>query len=184
MLLDWIKTRIQLVAVGGLAAVAIVAALGMTWKAVQFRSERNAARDVAQTLTIWADRACEAVSVPFRPKGAKTVDLWGGACLDAIRTIRGERDAYAEASAQAALDAIAEQQTKMAADQARARKAEAARRAARRNMEAQDARITDDNTGPEWFAALNELGGLLRPTLNAPAEAPRGGPADQGNTPV
>ena len=167
----------------GLVALAMIGStLFLAHELGKTRVQRDAAREVAKTLTIWADRTCEAVGVAFRPDGEKNAGKWGGACLDAIRSIRAERDAMKEASAQAALDAIAEQQRKTAADALAARKADAARRRARQTMETANARITGDDVGPEWWTALNELGRLLRPSRSAdPAETYGDRPAGEGD---
>jgi hypothetical protein len=159
----------------GLVALAMIgSAFFLAHELGKTRVERDAAREVAKKLTIWADRTCEAVSVAFRPDGETDVDKWGQGCLAAVRSIRGQRDAMKEASEQAALDAIAEQQRKTSADVLAARKADATRRTAIRHMEAANAQVSNDEVGGDWFARLNELGGL-RPWT------PHTVPTGQGN---
>lgn len=172
---------------GPLAILATIASLFSAFKYVEVRSERNAARAVVQILTRWGDQTCEAVGEVFRPQDAKDPttlekdpEKWGGACRVRIRgLVRFEADTKA-ASAQAALEAIAEQERKMAADQAAARKARARLRLARRNMEAVDAQVQNDEVDGRWFAGLNDLAGL-RPPAGRALETDRPGGAGEGD---
>lgn len=85
---------------------------------------------------------------------------YGKACLAEVRTLMAFKS-EALASRQKLLEAHQrEQAAKVAADAERAASDRAKAGKARRNMEAADAAVRDDRVGADWFARLNELGGL------------------------
>lgn len=84
----------------------------------------------------------------------------GALCRDAVAALAQFRtDAQAQAAATLA-QAAADREAKATTDRAAQARQSAARTAATRQMEDQNARITGDQVGGEWFAALNRLGGL------------------------
>lgn len=186
----WERMKLRvLLGAGGVLAFAIIAALA--WQLGQahgtvkkLTAERDGAVAVGEMLIRWADQACEATGAVFRPDGAAAKD-WGRGCLARVRHLaRFETDAV-KASQAAMAQAMADQQRKQQADAEAARRAEAKRHAARRQMEGVNARVQNDEVGGDWFARLNQLGGLRRPgeerELRGPLGADGPGAADQGD---
>lgn len=136
------------------------------------KAEQKREDKVAGELCTAAESTWVEVDAQGRPLPR---DKWGKTCLAAVKDLAAFRAAAEKASHQA-LDAHErEQDQKTAADVAAAARQAASLNAAKRNMEAENAKVPkDDRVGGGWFARLNELGGLRSSGAAGPDGAVRG----------
>lgn len=125
-------------------------------------------RQEARELRRWADVTCASAGAPFvhvdhlDPASGKPAPRLkrGVACARRIADLAAfERSTNSE-SVTVLTDALEEQAARSDADAASAARDARAARAATERMEKADANLTDDQVGPDWFDALDELGGL------------------------
>ncbi len=145
-----------------LLAVAAVAA----WFYVDARQVR-ADRDAWAS---WGDQVCAFAGTSIAPavveiqtdKGKRKVEkARGQLCAESVQDLAVYKVRSQAETARLLADAQREREAKTAADLAAAQAGAADRRAAQAKMEEVDAQVGDDDrVGGNWFAALNELGGL------------------------
>lgn len=110
----------------------------------------------------WGDVVCALVSVPFRPQGASP-DHWGDLCLNAI----AEKARFHSQTLQTTNDTLVKnlnaQLAARDADLKAAKRDAAATRAAIQKLTEASAHVQNDQAGPDYWAALNDAGGLRPP---------------------
>lgn len=137
-----------------LAALAVALAL-YAWGA-------TAARD-RDALAAWSNATCLAAGSPAELGDAGKLDKDAAAktCRRVVADLVAfRRDSQAATSA-ALAKADSDRAAKAAADITTASNQAAARQVAGRKMETENEKLENDRVGPDWFDALNRLGGLL-----------------------
>lgn len=140
-----------------LAVLVAAASIYVWWQAAE--------RDRASLISA-ADNICEASGAPFRTEvvDGEVRDLpkkrWGVACLAEVRRLQAVESQVTTASLDALLADLAEREGKEAVDAALAARMSKQAADAVARMEAADAAVENDQIGPGWVCALNDLGGL------------------------
>lgn len=133
----------------------------------------------------WAENACASAGSAYKQVDKKGRPLpytkWGGECLAAIRGLVTQQ-AQAVAGSVAAINTHqAEEKTKGAADQTAAQRSRDRTSKAQLRMKEAENGVSESNcVGGDWFAGLNELGGLRGPVGPAETRAPCAGAAAEG----
>lgn len=145
-----------------LIALAIAAAYFFV-DARRVRADRDAWASWGDQLCGFAGATTEAATVEVdTDKGMRKVaKARGQICSEAVRDLAHFRAASQAETARVLQAAREEQQRKSASDLAEAKANAADRRRATARMEEVDAQVgDDDHVDGNWFARLNELGGL------------------------
>jgi len=145
-----------------LLALAAIAA-GFYVDARRVRADRDAWASWGGTVCAFAGSTTAAATVTVQTdKGPRKVDkARGQRCAEAVQDLAAFKAGSQAATAGLLADAAKQQESKAAADRAAATDDSAARRAAAAHMEEIDAQIRDDDrVDGNWFAGLNDLGGL------------------------
>lgn len=148
------------------AAVAATIALGATASMYFAKLGAEAAQRVAvadrDSIARWGDITCALTGTVYRAKDTKRSD-WGKACQGRIQYLAKFEADTVNGTNQVLNDRLKRQSDKAAADLAAAVKAASRTERAAARMEKANAGIQEDRVGGEYFAALNELGGLRGP---------------------